>query len=752
MTAITAGLFTLSDPSYTPPPSSPLLALPPMHPTPASPSPHGAIGDGPGAGALSQSRGPSHGASAMSMSRTASDELATLLGLKSDDWELPTVRRDGSVATGTGFTGYASAPSPAAPNGHGYVPEPIGAHVRTSSDAAAAYARPPSSPHPFPTYANGHAHAAAAPVTSPHLSARAAPAPAPAAHAFPPHAPGVASADDPAQSVSFHLASLQSALAPLLAHAEETNRLKRELEFYHSEWARVDRQCRGLQVALASTEKNRVASPAPGPTFTAVLIDGDGLLFTDELLQQGHAGGALAARNLLSALRTLIPSSPTSAISAFRTSPPPRLVYDNGVLAPEEGAVGGAVGTGVDVDAQPAETGPVVVQVFLNKQGLGGILIKAGVISGWATYDAFWQGFSGAHNLFSVTDVGSGKEATDAKIREHLRLYALNRQCGSIILGASHDNGYANVLSSLETESRLSNVLLLKGYATLAHELEQYSARVVSIPGLFRPSKLFDKAGKGASSARKTDAAAAAPSANHKPDKARPSPVPAPKQPAPAPPLPPTFSAVVASPTPPSPVLAKKPLEVNNKPASAPAHHTRFSDSDTDSVPADPDPAHAFELTDADVGIASADEDSDDEWEAAPRKKRAHKLRPAPPPLTAQSSTAGYIAPLAKMRQQLQHVRSVRALDPRPCHTFYLSPWGCKSRDGCEYAHDYDLDDAQLAELARLAKEIMCPYAKGNRCQFKEADCVYGHRCPRAKQCTFGQTCRFRDIPGGHDE
>jgi hypothetical protein len=47
-----------------------------------------------------------------------------------------------------------------------------------------------------------------------------------------------------------------------------------------------------------------------------------------------------------------------------------------------------------------------------------------------------------------VIDVGPGKEGSDAKIREHLRLYARNAQCEMIVLGASHDNGYANVLSS----------------------------------------------------------------------------------------------------------------------------------------------------------------------------------------------------------------------------------------------------------------------------------------------------------------
>ena len=59
-----------------------------------------------------------------------------------------------------------------------------------------------------------------------------------------------------------------------------------------------------------------------------------------------------------------------------------------------------------------------------------------------------------------------------------------------IVLGASHDNGYANILSSLSTENRLSKLLLLKGYTDLAGQLRQYGSRVVTIPDLFRTSKI----------------------------------------------------------------------------------------------------------------------------------------------------------------------------------------------------------------------------------------------------------------------
>lgn len=46
------------------------------------------------------------------------------------------------------------------------------------------------------------------------------------------------------------------------------------------------------------------------------------------------------------------------------------------------------------------------------------------------------------------------------------------------------------LIRRLQTESRLSKLLLLKGYADLAPQLRQYSSRVVSIPDLFRTTKI----------------------------------------------------------------------------------------------------------------------------------------------------------------------------------------------------------------------------------------------------------------------
>lgn len=290
-----------------------------------------------------------------------------------------------------------------------------------------------------------------------------------------------------------------------------------------------------------------------------------------------------------------------------------------------------------------------------------------------------------------MVDVGHGKEATDAKIREHLKLYAAHAQCGTVILGASHDNSYAPVLASLETTLGLSKIVILQGYSELAFQLQPYASRCVSIPDLFRTSRIPQAPGFGTAAAKKgRRASRALPDAD----------VPMPSSPPP----------------------------VGSPPTTPPA-------------------------AEGDVEIEVV------EWEALVNgaanvrleEPRAHRQRNSSQSL-ADEDDKRRSTKKGKPVARAATVPTVRNLKPRPCHTYYLSPWGCKNGDGCEYAHHYKLNEDQTEELARLAKEIICPYVRSRRCHFKEDECVYGHRCPRGERCTFGETCRFKDLPNGHGE
>ena len=202
-------------------------------------------------------------------------------------------------------------------------------------------------------------------------------------------------ATDPAAQVAHHLLSLSTIFNPLLFQQDEVERLKQEVEMWKEAWGKVEKERKRLEAVMASPSARKPV----GPTSTAVLIDGDGLIVEDHHLQNGFAGGQAAARALLSALpkfSVLADASPTSATT-------------NGDVV-------------VDVNAQddavsPRDLGSVTVQVFVNKTGLGSTLVKMGSVPSWGVYESFWQGFSASHELFTVIDVGPGKEASDAKIR-----------------------------------------------------------------------------------------------------------------------------------------------------------------------------------------------------------------------------------------------------------------------------------------------------------------------------------------------
>ncbi|OCF40727.1 hypothetical protein I317_05422 [Kwoniella heveanensis CBS 569] len=533
------------------------------------------------------------------------------------------------------------------------------------------------------------------PSTSPASAPAAAVASVPVNHDF-------------AADISRHLEGLSKLIDPFLTQNGELDKARKEIEMWKREWSEAQNEIKRLQGA--------VAKPKIGPTFTAVLIDGDGLIFQDSLISQGFLGGQKAAHSLLTALPTLAASSASSPLLEVKVEASGAVSSNGETISNNEGK----------------ELGSVVVQIFLNKAGLGTALTKTGLIPSLNKYEAFWQGFSSSHELFTVCDVGVGKEATDAKIREYLKLYTRNAQCEMIVLGASHDNGYANVLSSLQTESRLSKLLLLKGYKDLAGQLKQYSSRVVSIPDLFRTTKIppipttFSSVVKESAVQPKSSPPTTAPAIKPK-----------------------SLKEAVGTPQMSGEVIKKKVKSPSSEDEIETIEWSTISQSTQGKGKADGSGSgstYASHKNNKKFKGSVVNEDDDggtesDEWQTLKGKKDKKK----------------------KKQDQLQHqpkytkfnkhvAEAVRALDPRPCHTYYLSPWGCKNDDECKYGHDYDLNQAQLDVLAKLAKSIMCPYILSDKCRYSDDECVYGHRCPNPDNCTYGDTCRFYAIPNGHGE
>jgi hypothetical protein len=115
------------------------------------------------------------------------------------------------------------------------------------------------------------------------------------------------------------------------------------------------------------------------------LIDGDGSIFSNELIADGQAGGHLAAKRLSDAIGQYLSSN--CAINQFQ----------------------------------------LWVYVFFNKRGLLETFGRAGLPIAKAKLDDFVLGFNQAAERFLMIDVGSGKEAADAKIKGMLEWTARHR-------------------------------------------------------------------------------------------------------------------------------------------------------------------------------------------------------------------------------------------------------------------------------------------------------------------------------------
>lgn len=101
------------------------------------------------------------------------------------------------------------------------------------------------------------------------------------------------------------------------------------------------------------------------------LLDGDGCIFSENYLKDGEEGGKLAAATLKQEILT------TSA----------------------EGAIG-----------------TLCVFIYMNQSGLRDTLAANHVCS-VTQFTDFVLGFNRSTELFSIVDVGKGKEAADAKLR-----------------------------------------------------------------------------------------------------------------------------------------------------------------------------------------------------------------------------------------------------------------------------------------------------------------------------------------------
>ena len=113
----------------------------------------------------------------------------------------------------------------------------------------------------------------------------------------------------------------------------------------------------------------------------AVLIDGDGAIFHDELLRDPQRGAPEAALRLRQAVRNYLKDSPLGADQI-----------------------------------------PIIVRVYVNLNGLGKSLVAAKVIDIESNMRLFAELFTNSRAEFDFVNVGHGKENADSKMRSQWSL------------------------------------------------------------------------------------------------------------------------------------------------------------------------------------------------------------------------------------------------------------------------------------------------------------------------------------------
>ena len=105
----------------------------------------------------------------------------------------------------------------------------------------------------------------------------------------------------------------------------------------------------------------------------------------------------------------------------------------------------------------------VIASVYANYQGLSNAMLREGSVDDLEQLKNFLIGFTQAKASFDFVDVGHGKERADSKIKELMRWHLRNHNCKQILLGISHDAGYAPFLDEVVKQDARSRVAIIEG-------------------------------------------------------------------------------------------------------------------------------------------------------------------------------------------------------------------------------------------------------------------------------------------------
>lgn len=236
----------------------------------------------------------------------------------------------------------------------------------------------------------------------------------------------------------------------------ENDRLTKELNDAHLDLDDSRKSRRELQIhwnlttqhlERAITENGILQNRNP---YIMALVDADGMIFNQELINQGLEGGKKAANLLRASILEQCSGPQTEEIE-------------------------------------------IMAKVCANYSGLSKALMRDGTLESLENFKYFTLGFTQGKAHFDFIDVGHGKERADSKIKECIRWHLRNWNCKQLLLGISFDSGYAPFLEEVITQDDRNRITIMEG-PPIVRELSAIGLRTLKFEHIFRSEKLIDRA------------------------------------------------------------------------------------------------------------------------------------------------------------------------------------------------------------------------------------------------------------------
>ncbi|KAL5419088.1 hypothetical protein PMIN03_000617 [Paraphaeosphaeria minitans] len=428
-------------------------------------------------------------------------------------------------------------------------------------------------------------------------------------------------------------------------------------------------------------------------SFVLALIDGDGVIFQDALLRAaGSDGGSEAASRLQHAIRDHITT-----------------LYGN------------------------SGNWPIMVQIYVSLDKLANKLASVGLVDKPSALRTFAQGFSLNQSLFSIVDVGHGKERADHKIKEMLRTFSDNPTCRHIIFGGCHDAGYLLNLDQYKHHAhKAARITLLESTPAWRGFAELPNFRRMRFDNVFRNTELPEY---GYTVPRPYAPIQPNISALMQP------PAPASVQP---------IARTMTNPTPP-PGFANPPSGFPSTALSFPASN---SPRDTPTISSPATTASSLAVTNP-----TPEPTDSSSWAAVGQKNgvpTSEKISIAPKPKSKSNKKWAYyneeeqrldepLPPKDKAACEAIEARMKRS-GKNLCNQWHLNNGKCANGAKCHFQHEPKLTPAGLTALLYKSRSLAC---KDRYCQ--NVDCYLGHQCSFERDqnwCPFPDSCNLRHTHG----